>query len=156
MGSINGTIKDVVDEMRAEGLKVGLVTLTTFRPLPTAVLRHVLGGAQHIVVVEKCLSVGMGGPLANDLDSALRNLVTAPQVHSAIAGLGGRPITKSSLRRLFWQALDGGWEGTHFLDLNMSVVGGEIERMRATRRSGPTAENILRELAQRSAPSPVS
>jgi pyruvate ferredoxin oxidoreductase alpha subunit len=156
MGSINGTIKDVVDEMRAEGLEIGLVTLTTFRPLPTAVLRHVLGGAQHIVVVEKSLSVGMGGPLANDLDSALRNLVTAPHVHSAIAGLGGRPITKSSLHRLFRQALNGGWEGTHFLDLNMSVVGGEIERMRETRRSGPTAENILRELAQRSAPCRVS
>jgi pyruvate ferredoxin oxidoreductase alpha subunit len=156
MGSLNGTIKDVVDEMRAEGLKIGLVTLTTFRPLPTAALRHALGGAQHIVVLEKSLAVGMGGPLANDLDSALRNLVTAPQVHSAIAGLGGRPITKSSLHRLFRQALNGGWEGTHFLDLNMSVVGGEIERMREKRRSGPTAENILRELAQRAALSRAS
>lgn len=149
MGSVNGTIKDVVDEMQAEGLKIGLVTLTTFRPLPMAALRHVLGGAQHIVILEKSLAVGMGGPLANDLDSALRNLVTAPQVYSAIAGLGGRPITKSSLHRLFRQALNGGWEGTHFLDLNMSVVGGEIERMRRTRRSGPIAENILRELAQK-------
>jgi pyruvate ferredoxin oxidoreductase alpha subunit len=156
MGSINGTIKDVVDEMRAEGLKTGLVTLTTFRPLPTSILRHVLGGARHIVVVEKSLSVGMGGPLANDLDSALRNLVTAPQVHSAVAGLGGRPITKSALHRLFRQALNGGWEGTHFLDLNMSVVGGEIDRMRETRRAGPIAENILRELAQRSALSRAS
>jgi pyruvate ferredoxin oxidoreductase alpha subunit len=156
MGSINGTIKDVVDEMRAEGLKIGLVTLITFRPMPTAALRHVLGGAQHIVILEKSLAVGMGGPLANDLDSALRNLVTAPQVHSAIAGLGGRPITKSSLHRLFRQALNGGWEGTHFLDLNMSVVGGEIERMREKRRSGPTAENILRELAQRAALSRAS
>jgi pyruvate ferredoxin oxidoreductase alpha subunit len=156
LGSINGTIKDVVDEMRAEGLKIGLVTLTTFRPLPTAALRHVLGGAQHIVILEKSLTVGMGGPLANDLDSVLRNLVTAPQVHSAIAGLGGRPITKSSLHRLFRQAFDGGWEGTHFLDLNMSVVGGEIERMGEKRRSGPTAENILREFAQRSALSRAS
>jgi pyruvate ferredoxin oxidoreductase alpha subunit len=77
--------------------------------------------------------------------------VTAPQVHSAIAGLGGRPITKASLHRLFRRALNGGWEGTHFLDLNMSVVGGEIERMRERRRSGPIAENILRELAQKSA-----
>ena len=74
----------------------------------------------------------------------------------AIAGLGGRPITRRSLHRLFRQALNGGWEGPHFLDLNMSVVGGEIERMRETRRCGPMAENILRELAQRSALSRAS
>jgi pyruvate ferredoxin oxidoreductase alpha subunit len=152
MGSVNGTIKDVIDEMRASGAKVGLVTLVTFRPLPIAALRHVLGSAQHIVVLEKSLAVGMGGPLANDLDSALRNLVAAPHIHSAVAGLGGRPITKAALHRLFREALDRGWEGTHFLDLNEAIVEGEISRMRETRRSGPTAESILRQLARKSGP----
>jgi pyruvate ferredoxin oxidoreductase alpha subunit len=152
MGSVNGTIKDVIDEMRASGARVGLVTLVTFRPLPIAALRHVLGSVQHIVVLEKSLAVGMGGPLANDLNSALRNLVTAPHIHSAVAGLGGRPITKASLHRLFREALDGGWEGTHFLDLNGAIVEGEIDRMREKRRSGPTAESILRQLARKSGP----
>jgi pyruvate ferredoxin oxidoreductase alpha subunit len=151
MGSVNGTIKDVIDEMRASGARVGLVTLVTFRPLPIAALRNVLGGVQHIVVLEKSLAVGMGGPFANDLASALRNLVTGPNIHSAIAGLGGRPITKASLHRLFREALDGGWEGTHFLDLNGAIVEGEIERMREKRRSGPTAESVLRQLARKSA-----
>ena len=151
MGSVNGTIKDVVDEMRDEGLEVGLVTLVAFRPFPTDALRHVLGGARHIVVIDRSLSAGMGGPLANDVASALRNLVTAPRLHSAIAGLGGRPITKAALHGLLRDALGGGWDGTHFLGLDRSVVGREIDRMRATRRSGPTAENILRQLAGRQA-----
>jgi pyruvate ferredoxin oxidoreductase alpha subunit len=152
MGSVNGTIKDVIDEMRASGARVGLVTLVTFRPLPIAALRNVLGNVQHIVVLEKSLAVGMGGPLANDLDSALRNLVTVPHIHSAVAGLGGRPITKASLHRLFREALDGGWEGTQFLDLNGAIVEGEIDRMREKRRSGPTAESVLRQLARKSTP----
>lgn len=147
MGSVSGTIKDVIDEMRDSGLKVGLVTLISFRPFPMQALRHALGGARHIVVVEKSLSAGMGGPLANDVGAAVANLVTAPKVHSAIAGLGGRPITKSALHRLFREALAGGWDGTHFLDLNRAIVGNEIDRMQATRQSGPVAENILRQLA---------
>ena len=97
-----------------------------------------------VVVVEKSISVGVGGPLANNVDVALRNLPQAPRLHSAVAGLGGRPITRASLQRLFRQAAVQPWEGTHFLDLNERVVGREIHRTRKTRRSGPTAENILR------------
>ena len=146
MGSVNGTIKDTVDEMRAEGLRVGLVTLVSFRPFPTQALRDVLTGASHVVVVEKSFAIGMGGQLANNVDLALRNTPRAPQVHSAVAGLGGRPITRPSLRRLFRQALVQPWEGIHFLDLNEAIVAKELHRARKVRRSGPTAENILRRL----------
>jgi len=146
MGSVNGTIKDTIDEMRAEGLRIGLVTLVSFRPFPTQALRDVLVGASHVVVVEKSFAIGMGGQLANNVDLALRNTPKAPQVHSAVAGLGGRPITRPSLRRLFRQALVQPWEGIHFLDLNEAIVAKELHRARKVRRSGPTAENILRRL----------
>jgi pyruvate ferredoxin oxidoreductase alpha subunit len=146
MGSINGTIKDTIDEMRAEGVRIGLVTLVSFRPFPTQALRDVLVGASHVVVVEKSFAIGMGGQLANNVDLALRNTPRAPQVHSAVAGLGGRPITRPSLRRLFRQALVQPWEGIHFLDLNEAIVAKELHRARKVRRSGPTAENILRRL----------
>jgi pyruvate ferredoxin oxidoreductase alpha subunit len=99
------------------------------------------------VVVEKSIAVGMGGQLADNVDVALRNLPKAPRLHSAVAGLGGRAITRASLHQLFRQASVQPWEGTHFLDLNERVVGREIHRTRKTRRSGPTAENILRQLA---------
>ncbi len=147
MGSVCGTIKDTIDEMRDEGIRIGLVTIVSYRPFPVDALRSALAGAQDVVVVEKSVSVGVGGPLANNVDVSLRNLPRAPRLHSAVAGLGGRPITKASLHRLFRQAAVQPWEGTHFLDLNERVVGREIHRTGKKRRSGPTAENILREMA---------
>jgi pyruvate ferredoxin oxidoreductase alpha subunit len=152
MGSVNGTIKDTIDEMRAEGVRIGLVTLVSFRPFPVQALREVLVGAGHVIVVEKSLSIGMGGPLANNVDLALRNMAGAPQVHSVIAGLGGRPITRASLHGVFRRALVQPWEGAHFLDLNEAVVAKELHHVRKVRRSGPTAENILRRLGQTAHP----
>jgi pyruvate ferredoxin oxidoreductase alpha subunit len=148
MGSVNGTIKDTIDEMRADGLRVGLVTLVSFRPFPTAALREKLVRARNVVVIEKSLAVGMGGPLANNVDLAFRNVAGAPQVHSVIAGLGGRPITRASLHRVLRGALVQPWEGSHFLDLNEKIVAKELHYVRKVRRSGPTAENLLRRLGQ--------
>ena len=148
MGSVNGTLKDTIDEMRADGLSVGLVTLVSFRPFPTAALREKLVRARNVVVIEKSLAVGMGGPLANNVDLALRNVAGAPQVHSVIAGLGGRPITKASLHRVLRGAFVQPWEGSHFLDLNEKIVAKELHYVRKVRRSGPTAENLLRRLGQ--------
>jgi len=148
MGSVNGTIKDTIDEMRADGIRIGLVTLVSYRPFPAEALRNALAGAKHVVVVDRDIAIGMGGQLANNLDLALRNLAGAPQVHSVVAGLGGRPITRKSLHRVFRQAIAESWEGPHFLDLNEVIIGREIHRMRKTRRSGPTAENILRRLGE--------
>ena len=148
MGSVCGTIKDTIDEMRDEGIPIGLVTIVSYRPFPVDALRDALAGARDVVVLEKSIAVGMGGQLATDVDAALRNLPHAPRLHSAVAGLGGRPITRPSLHRLFRQAAVQPWEGTHFLDLNERVIGREIHRTGKTRRSGPTAENILRQLAE--------
>jgi pyruvate ferredoxin oxidoreductase alpha subunit len=146
MGSINGTIKDTIDEMRADGYSIGLVTLVAFRPFPTAALRNLLAGRKNVVVIEKSFAVGMGGQLANNVDLALRNTPASPQVHSVIAGLGGRPITRTSLHRVFRRAEAQSWEGPHFLDLNEDIIGKELHHVRKVRRSGPTAENLLRRL----------
>jgi pyruvate ferredoxin oxidoreductase alpha subunit len=147
MGSICGTIKDAVDEMREDGEKIGVVCLVSYRPFPVEELSQALAGAKDVVVVEKSIAVGVGGPLADNVEGALRNLEKRPRLHSAIAGLGGRPIPRDSLRRLFKNAVESPWEGPHFLDLNDRVVGREIHRVRKVRRSGSTAENILRQLA---------
>jgi pyruvate ferredoxin oxidoreductase alpha subunit len=148
MGSINGTIKDTIDEMRADGASIGLITLVAFRPFPTAALRQLLAGCKNVVVIEKSFAVGMGGQLANNVDLALRNTPAAPQVHSVIAGLGGRPITRASLHRVFRRAEAQPWEGAHFLDLNEDIIGKELHHVRKVRRSGPTAENLLRLLGE--------
>ena len=146
MGSLNGTIKDVIDEMRADGVSVGLVTLVTFRPFPTRALREALARARNVIVIDKALDVGMGGPLASNVAIAMRGLPQAPAMHSAIVGLGGRPVPKASLHRLFRQATIQPWEGPHFLDLNERVVAREIHRRGKARRAGPAAEAILKQL----------
>jgi pyruvate ferredoxin oxidoreductase alpha subunit len=152
MGSVNGTIKDTIDEMRADGIRIGLITLVSFRPFPVQALRESLVGAKHVVVIEKSFAIGMGGQLANNVDLALRNTAGAPQVHSVIAGLGGRPITRPSLHKLFRRAFVQPWEGAHFLDLNESIIAKELHHVRKVRRSGPTAENILRRLSETAHP----
>jgi pyruvate ferredoxin oxidoreductase alpha subunit len=145
LGSINGTIKEVVDALRDAGAAVGSLSICSFRPFPLAALAKALDGAKRVVVVEKSLAPGLGGMVASNVRMALSK--RAVSVHTVIAGLGGRPITTASLRRVFESAQAGTLEDITFLDLNRAAVDGEIERARATRKSGPAAENILRQLA---------
>src|SRR5262245_4797779 len=88
----------------------------------------------------------MGGPLASNIAIAMGVLPDPPTMHSAIVGLGGRPVPKASLHRLFRQAAIQPWEGPHFLDLNERVAAREIDRRGKTRRVGPAAEGILKEV----------
>ncbi len=146
MGSLNGTIKDVVDEMRGDGVRIGVVSLIAFRPFPARALQEALAHAKDVIVIDRSLDAGMGGPLASNVAVCLRSLPDAPDMHSAIVGLGGRPVTKTSLHRMFRQAMIQPWEGPHFLDLNERVIARELHRRGKARRSGPSAENILKEL----------
>jgi pyruvate ferredoxin oxidoreductase alpha subunit len=145
MGSVNGTIKDVVDEMRDDGHAIGSVVLTSFRPFPLKLLASALRHANRIVVVEKDLAVGLGGTLASNVRMALRGSKSRA-VYTTIAGLGGRTITRASLRRHFEAAEQGDLDDITFLDMQWDVIERELVRMRRTRRSGPIAENILRDV----------
>lgn len=144
LGSVNGTIKEAVDEMRDEGASVGSITICSFRPFPLAELKAALAGAKNVVVVEKSLAPGLGGVVASNVRMALQE--TPLPVRTVIAGLGGRPITTTAIRRVISEAASGALEDVHFLDLDRKVVDREIERSKATRRSGPAAENILKQL----------
>ena len=142
LGSVNGTIKDVIDDMREAGMKAGAVKIVSFRPFPLAALRAALEGAARIVVLEKDLALGLGGIVASNVRMALRGLPTP--VYTVIAGLGGRAITKASLGRAFADAHADKIEDPHFLDLDWPVIDRELARAEEMRRSGPVAENILR------------
>ncbi|OWW18759.1 pyruvate ferredoxin oxidoreductase [Noviherbaspirillum denitrificans] len=147
LGSVMGTIKDVIDDMRDEGESIGALSICSFRPFPTRQLHDALCNAERIVVLEKSFSLGIGGVVSHDLQAALAG--TKVRAHTVVAGLGGRPITKASLRKLFAKAQQDALEPLTFLDLNHEIVNREIEREKQQRRSGPTAENILRDLASR-------
>lgn len=144
LGSVLGTIKDVVDEMRDAGIPIGALGIGSFRPFPHDEIRAALVGAARYVVVEKSLAVGGGGVVATDVRMALDGHAV-PGV-TAVAGLGGRAITKASLHRLFRSVIDGSADALTFLDLDRRIVDRELERMRVKRRSGPIAENILKDV----------
>jgi pyruvate ferredoxin oxidoreductase alpha subunit len=144
LGSVLGTIEDTIDEMRHEGISIGALGMKTFRPWPMDEVRAALGHARRVVVVEKSLATGIGGIVSLDVKIALQGLPA--HVYTAIAGLGGRAITKGSLRGLFDDAVGDRLGQTTFLDLDHGLVERELERSGATRRSGPHAENMLRDL----------
>ncbi len=146
LGSVNGTIKDAVDEMRSAGQRIGSVSICSFRPFPLVEVRAALQGAKRVVVLEKSLAVGIGGMVSDGVRKALSGINL--KGYTVIAGLGGRPITLKSLTRLFAQAGRDELKQLNFLDLNWDVVNRELERGRQQRRAGPSAENILRDLAQ--------
>lgn len=142
MGSINGTIREAVDDLRNAGERIGAVKLCSYRPFPLEALRTALQHAKRIIIVEKYLAVGLGGILASNTRMALRGVHTA--VHTIIAGLGGRAITKKSLTRAFDQIIRTGAEEPMFLDMNWKAVNDAIAHQGAVRRSGPIAEAILK------------
>ncbi len=144
MGSVIGTMKQVLSEMRDDGISIGALTVRSFRPFPKEALRAILKDAKRVIVFEKCLAVGMGGILAMNLRMALNDFPI--RVHSAIGGLGGRPITRANLRRMFEKGIRDEMEEPHFHDIHMNVVERELEREHAQRRSGSIAENILQDV----------
>ena len=100
--------------------------------------------AKRVVVLEKCLAVGLGGIVSDGVRKSLSGIVL--NGYTVIAGLGGRAITCGSLRRLFEDAERDELEQVTFLDLNADVISHELERESKSRRTGPTAEAILRRI----------
>ena len=145
LGSVLGTIKDTIDEMRADGHKIGVLGVQSFRPFPVAAIRRALSHAKRIVVLEKSFAVGIGGIVATDVRLAMDGLDT--KIYTVVAGRGGRNILRTSLHRVFRQAENDQLEALHFLDLDWDVVNRELDRERCQRRSGPIAENILRDVS---------
>jgi pyruvate ferredoxin oxidoreductase alpha subunit len=144
LGSVLGTIEDTIDAMREDGVRIGALAIKAFRPFPMEEVRTALAGAKRVVVLEKALAVGRGGIVAADVGMATAGLdLTA---HTVVAGLGGRPITGASLQRLFDHAIAGRLEPLSFLDMDWNRVGAELRRMAESGRSGPHAENMLREI----------
>jgi pyruvate ferredoxin oxidoreductase alpha subunit len=144
LGSVLGTIKDAVDARREAGERIGVVGITAFRPFPGDAVRAALSGARRVVVVEKAFSIGFGGVLSTDVAMATHG--GPGSLRTVIAGLGGRPITRRSLEVMLVAAGQDQLPPLTFLDLDHAIVERERGRMTRTRRSGPSAENILRDL----------
>lgn len=160
LGSVLGTIKDAVDELRDDGIRAGVLGIITFRPFPVQAVREVLDGAsatttgrpRRLVVIERALAPGSDGILTADLRAAIAAADGRPPhprdtiISTVVAGLGGRAVTRKSLLAMLASATRGDLAPFSFLDLRPDLIEAELARMRAVRRSGPSAENMLRHL----------
>jgi pyruvate ferredoxin oxidoreductase alpha subunit len=144
LGSVLGTIEDVVDDLRERGERIGALAVRCFRPYPLDEVRDALRDAKRVVVIEKAFAVGVGGIVGQNVRLALDGL--GIEIYDVVAGLGGRPITSASLHRLLDDALADTLGRLTFLDLDTDLVDRELRREREQRRSGPHAENMLRDI----------
>lgn len=95
MGSICSTIKDVIDDLREGGEKIGLVRVRVFRPFPSEEIYEAIKGASHVGVIDKNFSFSIGGVLHNNIKSMM-------DVDAAgfVVGLGGRDIKPSHIKEI--------------------------------------------------------
>ena len=102
IGSVFGTIQDVVDELNNRGQKVGVFHLTCFRPFPDEQIVEKLSKIKSIAVLEKDISLGSSAGLDMEIRRALFNK-NKSTVTSFVYGLGGRDITPEYIREIFKQ-----------------------------------------------------
>ena len=99
MGSICGTVKDAIDEMRAAGKKVGLLRIRVFRPFPSEEIAKALAKVKRVAVLDKNISLGSkGGATAIEIRDAMYGSTTP--VKGYVLGLGGRDIRKKDIKEI--------------------------------------------------------
>jgi pyruvate ferredoxin oxidoreductase alpha subunit len=101
LGSAIGTSRIVVDKMRGQGLKVGLVKLRFYRPFPVEYFKALSKRVKAVGVIDRDLSFGYEGAVASDIKSAMNSSGPSPKVINFIAGIAGRDITKENIEGMY-------------------------------------------------------
>lgn len=102
LGSTAGTIKTVVNDLRAKGVKAGLLRIRTFRPLPVKEIVDALGSADVVAVMDRAISFGgSGGPVYHEVRHALYDLPAHPNIVNYIYGLGGRDTSPTQILSIY-------------------------------------------------------
>ncbi|MBF4692184.1 transketolase C-terminal domain-containing protein [Fusibacter ferrireducens] len=105
LGSMCGTAKHVVNKMRAEGRKVGVIKIVTFRPFPFEAIREALKPFKVIGVFDRSAGLGgQGGPLWSEITAAMNGLNA--DIRHFVGGLGGRDVTETTIEKIFNELLD--------------------------------------------------
>ncbi len=106
MGSMCGTARDAVDNLRDQGQAVGLLKVRLFRPFPYRQLREALSGVPCVIVLDRNFSPGMGGILHQELKAALSGMDDMPKIHGLLAGVGGVNVVPEKIEELVKQYTD--------------------------------------------------
>ncbi|MDR1910663.1 MAG: hypothetical protein LBQ26_02365 [Holosporales bacterium] len=133
MGSMTGTIKEAIDEERAAGHSIGSLNIVSFRPFPAEAIQKALKKARTVIVIDRAIDPGDGGPVFQQVQRILMG--KGPMVCSVIAGLGGRAVTRRSLRQLFEQMRSSAVESPHFLDLDTKTLSDFLSTQRCCSKS---------------------
>jgi pyruvate ferredoxin oxidoreductase alpha subunit len=107
IGCFTETATVAIDELREKGEKVGLVRLRLWRPFPFTELRAAVKDAQHLIVFDRCLSLGgPGGPLCSEIKSALYPEAKKPKIFNFVGGMGGRDVTPQQFSDMILRGRD--------------------------------------------------
>jgi pyruvate ferredoxin oxidoreductase alpha subunit len=99
MGSVTGTVKEVVDEQK----NVGVLKIKVYRPFPDEEISRILKKAKYVAVLDKAIGLGNEGPLAGDVRSLKAGKNLKAKIQNFIVGLGGRDITREMIRNIIKQ-----------------------------------------------------
>jgi len=102
MGSTAGTAKEVVDSLRADGEKVGLVKVCAFRPWPAEEINKALRNVEYLGVMDRAEGMsGFGAPLFTEVRSSLYDENKKPDTYGYVYGLGGRDVKIEDIKKVF-------------------------------------------------------
>jgi pyruvate ferredoxin oxidoreductase alpha subunit len=123
MGSVVGTLKDTVDDLRDDGVRAGAIKLRSYRPFPVDEIRRALAGLEAVGILDKNISLGFEGALFTDVKASLYHDDNAPKAFGFIAGLGGRDIPKRMFVKMFdYIREDKKSSNSEFFDLNTQIL----------------------------------
>jgi len=127
MGSMVGTVKDAVDDLRSKGKKVGLVKIRCYRPFPFEDIWDVIKDTKIVAVMEANFSMGSEGAVGMDLKAKLCGKPDAPLVLDFIAGLGGREVNKGTIDQIVQKAEEVAKSGlslpeSYWVGLNLDIL----------------------------------
>jgi len=123
MGSVCGTIKDVIDMEREKGSKVGLLKIVTYRPFPKEAIKKSLEKVQYVGVIDKNISLGSDGAVYEETKAILNS---NKKVSGFIAGLGQRDITVKTIENII-ELTKAEVNDCKFVDLNNDLLWDEFK-----------------------------
>jgi len=100
LGSTSGTVRNVVRQLRKDGVKIGVLRIRMFRPFPFDEVRDILKGAKIVGVMDRAVSFGSFGPSYLEINTALYGVKNPPQIINYVYGLGGRDMPPQLVRKM--------------------------------------------------------
>lgn len=101
LGSTAGLVRSVIEQLRAEGVRVGLVRIRYLRPMPSALVVEALRGAKAVGVLEQDISFGAEGTVCTNVDAALHQAGVMMPTYDFVGGLGGDDISEAQVAGIF-------------------------------------------------------